>query len=347
MFNREWNPPNRFDPVVVEWEEEAPKARLEILEDRTKGVLATNDSPDIPFTWSLNPYRGCTHACAYCYARPFHEFLGMGAGSDFERKIVVKLEAPRLLEEHFRKPSWTGEHVVFSGVTDCYQPLERRYGLTRACLEVCARFRNPVSLITRSPLVTRDLDVLGRLAEHRAVGVSFSIPIADRKIQQALEPGAAPPDLRFAAMRSLAEAGIPVGVSISPIVPGLNDRGIPEVLERAREAGATWAWMILLRLPGAVAQVFEARLREALPDRADAVMAKIRRMRGGRTNESHFGERMRGRDDDPAWDIVRQLFDVWHQKLGFGEGFRAPDPSPFRRPDDGPQLGLFGGGRSR
>lgn len=342
MFNREWNPPNRFAPVIVEWDEEPPKARLEILEDRTKGVLSHNDSPDIGFSWSLNPYRGCTHACAYCYARPFHEYLGMGAGSDFERKIVVKLASAALLEEAFRKPSWKGEWVMFSGVTDCYQPLERRYGLTRACLEVCARFRNPAGIITRSPLVTRDTDLLLQLAEHDAVSVSFSIPIPDRELQRALEPGAPPPDLRFAAMKALSEAGVPVGVSVGPVIPGINDRSIPEVLERAREAGARWAWLLLLRLPGAVAEVFESRLRESLPDRADAVMAKIRRLRGGKTNDPRFGERMRGREGDPAWEVIQQMFDLWHKKLGYGDRWNPPDPSPFQRPDDRGQLGLFG-----
>jgi DNA repair photolyase len=335
-----WNPPNRFDPVEIEWEEEPGLARLELVEDASHGALTENRSPDVGFRWSVNPYRGCTHACAYCYARPFHEFLGWGAGTDFERKILVKVRAPELLEAELRRPSWTGEHVVFSGVTDAWQPLERRYGLTRRCLEVLVRFRNPVGVITRSALVARDLDLFQSLAEHGAVGVTFSLPLPDRALARALEPGAPSPEARLAAMKALADAGIPVGVSIGPIIPALGDALVPEALTRARDAGARWAWPILLRLPGAVAPVFERRLREALPLRADAVMAKIRRMRGGALDDAAFGRRMKGRDDDPAWRTVRDLFGLFHDRLGFGPVWTPPERSPFRVPS--PQLGLFG-----
>ena len=330
------NPPHRFDPVEIEWEEGAPKARLEVSEDDTKGALSHDDL----FGWTCNPYRGCTHACAYCYARRYHEYLGLGAGTDFERKLVVKRRAPDLLAEAFAAPSWKGEPVSFSGVTDCYQPLERRYRLTRACLEVAADHRNPVTILTRSGLVTRDLDVLRRLHAHGAVAVTFSVPVVDAELQRAIEPGAPSPAVRFAAMRTLADAGIPVGVSLAPIVPGLSDSGIPETLERAREAGARWAWRDLVRLPGSVAVVFEERLREALPHRADGVLAKIRRLHGGELDDPRFGSQIPELETDASWQLVEQMFRVWTKRLGYGESWRAPEPSPFRRPSR--QLGLWG-----
>lgn len=334
-----WNPPNRFDPVEIDWEEPPPPARVEVLEDDTQGALSRNDSPDIPFTWSVNPYRGCTHACAYCYARPTHEYLGYGAGSDFERKIVVKRRAPALLEEAFQARSWAGDPVCFSGVTDPYQALERRYELTRACLEVCARYRNPVMLITRSPLVARDLDLLGALHAFGAVSVTISIPISDADLARKIEPGAPPPEARLRAMRALADAGIPVGVSLGPIIPALNDSGIPDALRRAREAGATWAFTQLVRLPGAAAPVFEARLREAVPLRAEAVMRRLHEARDGRLNDPGFHARMQGHGE--GWEATQQLFRLWRRRLGYGEPPSVPDPSPFRRPGQGQQQALF------
>jgi DNA repair photolyase len=305
---RTWNPPNRFDPVEIEWDEEPPVAELQVVEDDSKGILSHNDSPDLGFDWSVNPYRGCTHACAYCYARGYHEYLGWGAGSDFERRIVVKLNAAGLLRARFDEPRWSGELIAFSGVTDCYQALERRYRLTRGCLEVCAEYQNPVSVVTRSPLVTRDIDLLRILAEHGAVGVTFSLPLLDREVQKALEPGAPAPEARLRAMSALSEAGIPVGVSLGPVIPGLSDREIPTILERARACGARWAWRGLIRLPGPVASVFETRLREVLPGRAESVLARIDRMRGGKRNEPRFSARMEGRGEDPSWQAVEQLF---------------------------------------
>lgn len=334
------NPPNRFSPVEIDWEEPPPPAKLEIVEDHSKGALAHNESPDIPFDWSVNPYRGCTHACAYCYARPTHEYLGWGAGTDFERRIQVKTRAPALLEEAFLAPSWTGARVAFSGVTDCYQPLERRYRLTRACLEVAARYRNPVMIITRSPLITRDLDVLGELHAHGAVSVSVSVPILDAELARALEPGAPPPAARLAAVRALADAGLPVGVSLGPVLPGINDHALPETLRAAREAGARFCFAMLVRLPGASEPVFEERLREALPLRADAVLNRVRRARGGALNDGRFGHRFEGQGE--AWEATMKLYRLWRDRLGFEEAPDAPDPSPFRRPGQGRQLGLFG-----
>lgn len=342
---RNWNPPNRFDPVSVEWEEEPPPVGLEVVDDHGKTVLVHNDSPDLGFDWGLNPYRGCTHACAYCYARPYHEFLGYGAGIDFERRIVVKRDAAERLRAQLDARSWRGELVAVSGVTDCYQPLERTLRLTRACLEVLAAYRNPVSIVTRSPLVVRDLDLLQDLARHGAAAVTVSIPVGDRALQRKLEPGAPAPAARIEAIRALAAGGVPVGVSLSPILPGLSEAGIPDVLQRAREAGATWAWAELVRLPGAVATVFEQRLREALPNRAEGVLARIRRMRGGELDDARFHHRRRGRDEDPGWRLVSELVRIWKERLGYGERWHPPEPTPFRRPGaparDDPQLGLF------
>ncbi|MEO0603688.1 MAG: radical SAM protein [Myxococcota bacterium] len=340
MRNRVRNPPNRHDGLDVEWEVEPPKARLRIVEDHSAGVLTHNRSPDIDFDWSVNPYRGCTHACAYCYARRTHEDLGYGAGSDFERVIVVKPRAPELLAEALAKPRWKGERIAFSGVTDCYQPLERRYLLTRRCLATCARVRNPVTIVTRSPLVLRDLDVLAELHQVRAVGITISVPVTNRVQQAALEPGAPPVDARFEAIARLAQAGLPVGISIGPVIAGLNDRDIPRTLQRAREAGASWAWFGALRLPGAVRDVFERRLDEALPLAAPGIRAKIARTV---TGSSAFHARSAGNRDDASWRATEHLFRLWHTRLGYGPRWQPPVPSPFRReraPES--QLALFG-----
>ncbi|MCB9794173.1 MAG: radical SAM protein [Alphaproteobacteria bacterium] len=323
------NPPNRFNPVEIEFDEAPPPARLEVHVDHSKSALVRNRSPDIPYTWSLNPYRGCTHACAYCYARAFHELLDMGAGTDFDRRIRIKPQLPERLTQALTKPSWRGEPVMLSGVTDCYQPLERVHRITRGCVEVLVRHRNPLGIITRSPLVTRDIDLLRELPPA-AVRVNVSIPLLDAALARAIEPGAPAPERRLEAVAALAEAGIPVGVSVSPLIPGLNDEAVPRTLQAAREAGARWAWMTLLHLSPSVAPVFEERLREALPLRADRVLAAIRRHRDGALTEQRFGERMRG--SGQAWDTTTAMFKLWHTRLGFTAPEPWPEPSPFRRP---------------
>src|SRR5437764_9153153 len=227
------NPPNPWLSTEVEYLEEIPRAELEVYEDHTREILAHNDSPDVGFSWSVNPYRGCLHAWAYCYARPTHEYLGLGAGTDFERKITVKPDAPRLLREAFDRRSWQGELVVFSGVTDCYQPLEASYRLTRGCLEVCAEYRNPVGIITKSPLIERDLDVLQELHRNGRVSVSVSVPIWDREHAHAIEPYVATPRRRMKTLERLASAGLKVGVNVAPVIPGLSDADIPRILEAA------------------------------------------------------------------------------------------------------------------
>jgi DNA repair photolyase len=335
------NPPSRFDPRIVEWLEEPPTAELRVFEDSSREVLSANDSPDLGFAWSCNPYRGCQHGCAYCYARPTHEYLDFGAGTDFETNIVIKPEAPKLLREHFERRSWKGELVLFSGNVDCYQPLEAHYRLTRGCLEVCREYRNPCGVITRSALIERDLDLLAEL--HRDVGleVTVSIPFHDTAVARAVEPMAPSPKRRFVTISRLASAGIPVGVNVAPLIPGLNDADVPAILKDAREAGARYATMILLRLPGSVATVFEQRLTESFPLRAASVMAKIRRMRGGALHDPRFGERMRGRGE--LWESTRRLFELWRERLGYE---RRPAvgsaPTPFRRPGPTGQLSMFG-----
>jgi DNA repair photolyase len=311
---RIWNPPN---PYLTEHREllgEAPVAELEVYEDRSRSVLSQNDSPDVGFRWSVNPYRGCFHACAYCYARPTHEYLGLGSGTDFERKIYVKPEAPALLEAAFRKRSWKGELVAFSGVTDCYQPLEAAWNLTRGCLEVCEAFHNPVGIITKSILIKRDKELLRRLAGKSLVNVSISIPFLDEEIARKLEPGTPSIERRFDALRELSKVGVPVGIAVAPIIPGLNDFEIPALLRRAKECGATFASRILLRLPGNVREVFFRRLEEELPLRSSRVERRILEVRGGKLSESRFGKRHRG--EGIYWETIDRVWKVWVRRLG-------------------------------
>jgi DNA repair photolyase len=311
------NPPNPFLSQHAEYLEEPPAARTIVYEEAASSILSENDSPDISFRYSVNPYRGCHHACAYCYARPTHEYLGFGAGSDFETRIVVKVNAPELLERKVSRPKWERDWIAFSGVTDCYQPLEAVYQITRRCMEVCLKHRISVGVVTKSFLVSRDADLLAEL--HRAAGarVFLSIPFADDAIARQIEPGAPPPSRRFEALQRLRDARVPVGVMVAPIIPGLSDREIPAVLKRAAECGATRAAHTPLRLAGSVRPVFLERLRRANPLVADRVIARIKDMRGGKLNESRFGARMRG--DGEYWDSIRQLFDRMCSKYGINK----------------------------
>lgn len=334
------NPPNPWASTDVEYlEGERPYAELEVYEDATRGILAHNDSPDVGFEWSVNPYRGCFHACAYCYARPSHEYLSFGAGSDFERKIVVKKRAPELLREAFDAPKWRGDLVAFSGVTDCYQPLEASYRLTRSCLEVCAEYRNPTAIVTKSPLIERDMDILRELARVSRVTVMISVPFWQETIARAIEPFVTPPARRIRTIGRLADAGVCVGVMVAPIIPGLNDEDIASVLKAAREAGATRAGMVLLRLPGAVRVVFEDRLRAALPLRADRVLRRVRETRGGKMYDARFESR--GTGEGPYAEAIGTLFDRTARQLGYQmqPDEAAAATATFRRPSG--QLGLF------
>ena len=286
----------------------------------------------------MNPYRGCFHACAYCYARPSHEYLGFGAGTDFESKLVVKRNAAALLREVFLKPSWTGELVVFSGVTDCYQPVEASLGLTRACLEVCAEFRNPVAIITKGALVLRDLDLLRRLHEEAAIRVFLSIPFAHDPMARKVEPQAPSITKRLATLETIAEAGIPTGVSIAPVIPGLNDDHMLEILQKARAAGARTAFYSLLRLPGSVEPVFLERIAAAFPDRLKKIIHRLREVRGGLLNRNQFFDRHRGKG--AYGELLDQLFLTAKRKAGFPEEQDPLLPPTFRRPQP-EQIGLF------
>ena len=326
------NPPNPWASTHVEWLEEPPAAGLEVFEEEARSVLAENDSPDVGFRFGVNPYRGCFHACAYCYARPSHQYLGFGAGTDFDRKIVVKVNAPEVLARELARSSWRRELIAFSGNTDCYQPLEASYGLTRKCLEVCLERRNPVCVITKGALVRRDLDVLGRLARVAEVGVSITIPFLDETVARKVEPGAPSPAKRFETMRAIADAGIRVGIGIAPLVPGLNESAVPELLKRARDAGASNAFLTLLRLPKEVLPVFEERMAQVLPERAKHIASAILDVRGGRMNDSRFGSRMHG--SGPRWEAVERLFEIHCRRHGLREGHppaEDPDAKPAPR----------------
>jgi len=315
--SRVWNPPN---PYLTEHREllgEPPKIELEVYEDTSQTILSTNDSPDIGFRWSVNPYRGCFHACAYCYARRTHEYFGLGAGTDFETKIFVKKKAPRLLDKALKRPSWKKERIIFSGVTDCYQPLEAAWKLTRGCLEVCARWRTPAGIITKSALIRRDVDVLKALNEQASVHVSISIPFLDEETARRVEPGAPTPRKRFETLEILARAGVPVGIAVAPVIPGLNDGDIPGLLKEAKQRGARSAFMTLLRLPGSVREVFLHRILEQLPLRAARIEQRIRDARGGGLNDSRFGHRYEGRGE--YWKTIEQNWAVWTQRLGFND----------------------------
>ena len=333
------NPPNPFASHDCQYfEGMVPPAKLEIYEDATRTILAKNDSPDLGFTYSLNPYRGCTHACAYCYARPSHEYLGFGAGSDFDTKILVKKRAAELLRETFMKRSWAGDFIMFSGDTDCYQPLEASYKLTRACLEVCRDFGNPLGMITKSFLITRDLELLKELDLRTNLSVTLSIPFLDDKTARIIEPHASSSSKRFEAVSLLAAAGISVGVNIAPIIPGLNDSDIPGILKKAKECGASRAGIVLLRLPGNVKEVFISRLQQNFPMAADKIVGRIREVRGGKLYNSQFGQRHTGTGD--YWENIRQIFKVSAEKYGLNRGFNEKRRPGFRRPSKQAEFSL-------
>jgi len=330
------NPPNPWASSEVEWIDAPPVAKLEVYEEESKTILSENNSPDIGFRFSLNPYRGCFHACAYCYARPTHQYWDFGAGSDFERKIIAKTNAPELLRAQFEKKSWAGDLIVISGNTDCYQPLESCYRLTRRCLEVCREYRNPVAIITKSALIRRDIDVLADLAKHARVFVQCSIAFSDDKMARRMEPGAPLPSTRFAAMKALHDAGVPVGVALAPVIPGLNDSQIAEILERAKENGAERAFKVLLRLPAEVKPVFIERLQAEFPGYAKKVLNAVMDMRGGKLYDSTFGKR--GVGEGQRWESIEWLFETTCRRLGLHRRSERDTgselPTTFRRPGD-------------
>lgn len=326
------NPRNRFDSleVVPDAESEPTDRSVTVpLHDSSQSILSYNDSPDVGFEVSLNPYRGCEHGCSYCYARPMHEYLGFSAGLDFETRIVVKSDAPALLRKALSSPKWRPQPVALSGATDCYQPLERKLTLTRQCLEVFAEFRNPVVVITKNHLVTRDLDLLARLAEFNAVSVNLSINSLDTELSRKLEPRTSTAEGRLKAINELARAGIPCGVLVAPVIPGLTDHEVPQVLTAAAKAGASHAGWIMLRLPHGVADLFADWLQKHLPDRAEKVLHRIESIRDGRRNNATFGLRMRG--SGPFAHQVESLFRLWAKKNGLSSPRPALSTDHFRR----------------
>lgn len=337
------NPANRFEKIHLEpdadWDPaESVLPRTQFLVDHSKSALAYNDSPDIGFTTSLNPYRGCEHGCIYCYARPTHEYLGFSSGLDFETKIMVKVNAPELLREELSSPKWQPQVIVMSGVTDCYQPVEQKLKITRRCLETLLEFRNPVAIITKNFLVTRDLDVLSELARHSCASVCLSITTLDNDLRKVMEPRTSPPTARLNAIRKLAEANIPVSVNVAPIIPGLTDHEMPAILKAAREAGAVAAGFTVVRLPYANAPLFEKWLETHFPDRKDKVLNRIKAMRGGKLYHSQWGTRMRG--EGIFAEQIEAMFDVARRKAGFGADRRELSTAGFRRPGSA-QLSLL------
>jgi len=337
------NPKNRFEALEFvpdpsdDCEEDRPNPRTIFLRDDSQSIISRNNSPDVGFDASVNVYRGCEHGCAYCYARPTHEYLGFSAGLDFETKIMVKENAPELLRAELSKKSWKPQLLAMSGVTDCYQPIERRLQLTRRCIAVLAEFRNPLGIVTKNHLVTRDKDLLAELARFNAVSVMISITTLDGALAKTLEPRASPPSRRLAAVEELAAAGIPVRVLMAPVIPGLTDHEMPALLQACAKAGARDAGFVALRLPWAVAPLFEAWLDRHAPGAKDKVLNRIRDMRGGKLNDPRFGVRMRG--EGFFAEQLRELFRVAHHRAGFPRDAPPLSSASFRVPNA--QLSLF------
>ncbi|MDX2166456.1 MAG: PA0069 family radical SAM protein [Deltaproteobacteria bacterium] len=338
------DPANRFERLHVERDDcdgEDPAlaaAPTELLRDASRRILAENDSPDLSFRFSLNPYRGCEHGCIYCYARPSHEYLGFSAGLDFERKLLIKPDAPALLRAALSAPRWQPQVVALSGNTDCYQPVERQLRLTRGCLEVFAEFRNPVGVITKSALVARDVDVLAELSRHDAAHVSLSITTLDPDLARRREPRAATPERRLQALAALAAAGVRVGVMVAPVIPGLNDHEIPAILDRAAAAGARTASWTLVRLASPLDQLFVDWLEKHYPERALRVLGRLRSCRGGALSDSRHGHRMRGEGEYAAQ--IRALFTLAARRRGLDRPLPPLSTAAFRRPG-GTQLALL------
>ena len=328
-----WNPQNRFEPLEYvrddEYTDDDGAPRTLYLRDPTRTIIAYNDSPDVGFDASVNPYRGCEHGCIYCFARPSHEYLGMSAGLDFETRILVKEDAPELLREELNAPKWKPQVLMMSGVTDPYQPVERKLELTRRCLGVLADFRNPVAMITKNNLVTRDADYLAELARYGAAKVCLSITTLDPEVARIMEPRASTPELRLAAIEHLAKAGVPVGVMVAPVVPAITEHEMPKILAAAKNAGATEAGFVVLRLPWAVAPLFEKWVEEHFPDRRDKVMNRIRDLREGKLYDSEWRVRQRGKGIFA--DQIKAMFDVTCRRLGLNERHYELSAGSFRR----------------
>jgi DNA repair photolyase len=338
------NPANQYEPLHVDHDPEAldddelRQIDTKYLSDPSQSILSENESPDVPFTYSVNPYRGCEHGCPYCYARPTHEYLGFSAGLDFESRILVKTEAPSLLTDAFQNDSWSGAPICLSGNTDPYQPVERDLEITRALLQVCQQHRNPVRLITKNGLVTRDVDLLEEMAAWNGAHVTISLTTLDNDLAGAMEPRAARPPLRLKAIKACADAGIPVKVNVAPIIPGLTDEEVPRILEAAADRGARSAAYTMLRLPGAVQEVFVDWLDRHAPNKKDRVLRRLRSLRGDDMDDTEFGVRMTG---DGIWaDTIGDLFQLARRKHDLDGGLTPLNTDAFR-PRPGGQIGLF------
>ena len=336
------NPASRFERITMERDPstlvEDPDPKTQFFKDSTRSIVARNTSRDVGFDLSINPYRGCEHGCAYCYARPTHEYLGLSAGLDFESKIFIREDAPKLLRDELSSPRWQPKLLALSGVTDPYQPVERTARVTRGCLEVLAEFRNPVMVITKNFLVTRDVDLLAELASHGAARVAISLTTLDPSLQRVMEPRTSSPACRLDAIEKLSQAGVPVAVFLAPLIPGLNDHEIPSILEAAADRGASEASCVPLRLPYGVKDIFLDWLERHLPDRKEKIVNRILAMRGGRLNDPNLVSRMKGRG--PTAEQVMQLFHVARRKAGLDGPPVELSTAAFRRPGDVIQLTL-------
>lgn len=338
------NPKNRFEfieriPEPPDDSDETSSPHTQFFTDNSKSIIAYNDSPDVGFDASVNAYRGCEHGCVYCYARPTHEYLGFSSGLDFETKIMVKEDAPELLRKELSSPKWKPQLLAMSGVTDCYQPAEKKYQLTRRCLEVLLEFRNPVVIVTKNYLVTRDIDILCELARFQCAGVTISLTTLDPKLSAVMEPRASRPARRLAAIKTLAEAGIPVGYLQAPMIPGLTDAEAPAIAHAAVQAGASFAGYVALRLPFAVKSLFEQWLEQHYPERKEKILNRIRAIRGGKLNDPDFKTRMRG--EGVFAEQMAELFRLACKKAGINKRWPELTTRHFRQPATSPQLRLF------
>jgi DNA repair photolyase len=342
------NPEGRFEKASREafddgWskplDDEPGRPRTIVTAERDKSIISKNDSPDIPFTLSINPYRGCEHGCIYCYARPSHAYLNLSPGIDFETRLFAKVNAAERLREELSKPGYICSTITIGANTDPYQPAERDWKVTRAILEVAAQCNQPICIISKNALVERDLDILAPMAEKDLVAVFISVTTLDHDLARRMEPRASAPARRIEAIRRIAQAGVPVGVMVAPVVPFLTDSEIEQILEAARDAGALSAGYILMRLPYEVKDLFKDWLMHHYPLKAEHVMSRVKQMRGGRENDPEFGTRMRGSGEFS--DVLRMRFEKACKRLGLNEHRRMLDIAPFRRPRLDGQMDLF------
>lgn len=331
------NPDNRFlketaGDLYTDWylEESPGHIPVQVVHDVSKSILSPNNSDDLPFDYSVNPYRGCEHGCVYCYARPTHEYLGYSAGIDFETKILVKEDAPVLLEKELRKKSYIPGLINFSGNTDSYQPLERKYKLTRECLKVCAAFKNPVLIITKSALILRDTDILSPLAGQDLLRVSVSVTTLNETLHRQMEPRATTPETRLRTIRALSQAGIPVSVIVGPVVPGLNDKEIPAILNKIAEAGASSAYYIMLRLPHGLKDLMFEWIQQHYPEKENKIRNTIMGIRGGALNDSRPGVRFKGEGEFAK--VFSDFFKMAAAKAGLKTGLGLPRKDLFTIP---------------